>query len=952
MTISRQAVESAAFRGRWMLACGAFYGVVITAYFARGLWRGDLIASEDAVSQYYPQFSYPYHAWTRLLFGGYPLFADPQNMSFLPMRLLLSALGEWNVFVLSAYVLAACWACLYAYEVTGDRLGALAAGLIYGTTGHVLWNFTLVTLAQSMAWVPLVFWALERGVRAPSLPAALIGAVALACTCFGGFEQILAYTVCLALAYAGFAAFRARQRWRYAGHASAVFALGALLSTVQWLPTVELLLQSQRTQMPYEQFAGWAWTWMQSAELLIPRAFLGSWSGAATSCKLGGDHIYLGMLPLILAGAGAWITRRSALTRFWCAAGAFSLALAFGDLTPLARWLYHVPPYNLFRVLIRHSIFLTLGVSVLSACAIAAVRSSAHHERPSRQIFWIASGTVLISFVFALGALLRLGCTSVGSPGVWVSFAALAASAVAVGVWLQRPLSPRRGALLVACVALDLLTFDGWGEAVPRYSGRLLSPPLEFEAPETAESIASELAGSHQRIWGVRGRGAGREELSVNRNLLWNVPSASGYSPIAPAHSLDVLNMNYLGVALGPFWSVDSVELDVAAVRLVTLADGSSAGTIGADGVRWADVDLGIRLGRAEGQGVTASTALQFAPMEVTAIGLVMEMGNSAGFSQGDAVATLQLGAHTPVRIPLVAGVDVSEWAIDCPSERDRVQHGRARVYDARPVPFHGAICPYQRYVSVKRLSTPVAASSLKLEPSGSVDAAVVAVHKVTLFSAQNRDGYALDRSVSELIGSPRWQPRSPVSPGRLMFENRRALPRARFVDAAAAVPLDGALTTLRTGRLPSGAAFSARHTALVAPGTPVETHSGCSRNEVDWLDDRDGLTSLAVDLPEPCFLVLADTFYEGWTARIDDRPTPIHRTNFAFRGVEVPAGKHGVVFEFASASIRVGAIISAASGAAALLLALLRRSARFRRSEPYSAAEPHAAQARRTVRG
>jgi hypothetical protein len=127
MTISTQAGESATFRGRWLLACGAFYAVVVSAYFARGLWRGDLIASEDAVNQFNPQFSYPYHAWTRLLFCGYPLFADPQNMSFLPLRVLLSALGEWNVFVLSAYVLAACWACLYAYEVTGDRLGALAA---------------------------------------------------------------------------------------------------------------------------------------------------------------------------------------------------------------------------------------------------------------------------------------------------------------------------------------------------------------------------------------------------------------------------------------------------------------------------------------------------------------------------------------------------------------------------------------------------------------------------------------------------------------------------------------------------------------------------------------------------------------------------------------------------------------------------------------------------------
>jgi hypothetical protein len=932
MSISRRAGEAATFRGRWLIACGTFYAAVVSGYFARGLWRGELIAAEDAISVYYPQLSYPYHAWTRLLFCGYPLFADPQNMSFSPSRLLLlSALDAWNVFVLSGYVVAACWACLYAYEVTGDRLGALTAGLIYGASGQVLRSFPHTPFAQTLAWAPLVFWALERGVRAPSVPALLVGALALACSVFSGYGQITAYTACLALAYAGLGLFRARQRWRFVAHASGVFALGALLSAVQWLPTLELALQSERTHMPYTQFAGWAWSLSQTAELFVPRAFLGPWSGDPASCGFDrtSDHVYLGLLPLILAGAGAWLTRRSALTWFWCSVGAFTVAVFFGDQSPVVRWLYHVPPYNLFRALVRHGVFLALGVSVLSACAIARLRASTRDGSPSGRSFWVASGAVLVAFVVALGVVVRAGCTSAASPALWMSVIALTASLGALGAWLQRPLSVRRGALLVACIALDLVTFDGWGGAVPSYAGRSLSPPLEFEAPEAAESVASELAGSHQRIWGVKGHRSGREELSVNRNLLWNVPSASGYSPIAPAHSLEVLNMSYLGNALGPFWSENSVELDVAAVRLVTLGDGSNTGEIGAQGVRWGEFDLDIRLGRAGGRGVTPTRALQFPAMDVSAIALVMDMERSGGVSQGGEVATLELGAQTPVRVPLVAGIDVSEWAVDCPSERDRIKHGRATVFDAVPVPLHGFVCPAQRYVSVKRLPAPLAASSLKLEWTSGVAEAVVRVHRITLISAGHPDGIAVDPWLSELMGNPRWQPRSAVSPGRLMFENRRVLPRARFVDAVFDVPFDAALTTVRTGRLPSGAAFSARDTALVAAGTRVDTRAGCSTRAVDWVEDRDGLTSFVVDLPEPCFLVLADTFYDGWTARIDDRPTPIHRTNFAFRGIEVPAGRHRVVFEFVSKSIRAGLSISAASACAALLFALWWRRGR-----------------------
>ncbi|MDR1303708.1 MAG: YfhO family protein, partial [Verrucomicrobiales bacterium] len=45
--------------------------------------------------------------------------------------------------------------------------------------------------------------------------------------------------------------------------------------------------------------------------------------------------------------------------------------------------------------------------------------------------------------------------------------------------------------------------------------------------------------------------------------------------------------------------------------------------------------------------------------------------------------------------------------------------------------------------------------------------------------------------------------------------------------------------------------------------------------------------------------LWFGDTWYPGWRAAIDGRATPIHRVNYMFMGVEVPAGKHTVEFKF-----------------------------------------------------
>jgi hypothetical protein len=57
--------------------------------------------------------------------------------------------------------------------------------------------------------------------------------------------------------------------------------------------------------------------------------------------------------------------------------------------------------------------------------------------------------------------------------------------------------------------------------------------------------------------------------------------------------------------------------------------------------------------------------------------------------------------------------------------------------------------------------------------------------------------------------------------------------------------------------------------------------------------------------------LVLNDTFYPGWIARIDDVPTEIVRANQVVRGVFVEPGDHRVEFSYEPMSFRIGLAIS-----------------------------------------
>jgi hypothetical protein len=135
------------------------------------------------------------------------------------------------------------------------------------------------------------------------------------------------------------------------------------------------------------------------------------------------------------------------------------------------------------------------------------------------------------------------------------------------------------------------------------------------------------------------------------------------------------------------------------------------------------------------------------------------------------------------------------------------------------------------------------------------------------------------------------------------IYLNQAALPRALFVGRAVIVPdHDAAWQSIRAD------AFDPATTVILESGQPLDTEPDSALSILSY--DLHIIT-IEVETDQPGYLVVPDAYYPGWAATIDGQPTPIHRANYAFRAVYVPAGEHTVQFVFDPLIWKVGVSLS-----------------------------------------
>jgi membrane protein YfhO len=140
------------------------------------------------------------------------------------------------------------------------------------------------------------------------------------------------------------------------------------------------------------------------------------------------------------------------------------------------------------------------------------------------------------------------------------------------------------------------------------------------------------------------------------------------------------------------------------------------------------------------------------------------------------------------------------------------------------------------------------------------------------------------------------------------IYANPSSLPRAFLVGSQRVVSGADAARAAVTA-----AGFPARTTAVTEreiAGIPTSAASAAGGRAAITEYERERV-AVRTSASRPSLLVLTDSWFPGWKAKVDGKSTPVERVDYVIRGVKVPAGAHTVEFTYEPTSWRVGWILS-----------------------------------------
>lgn len=236
--------------------------------FPGALLRGEVFYYRDLHLQWVVQMealvrsvaagSWP--VWNPYVSFGQPLLANPNNQVFYPttwLNLLMQPWRYYTLFVAGHFLFSGFGLYLLARRLGASTPAAILGGVVWIASGPFVSLVSLWNHLAGAAWIPWAAWAADRAfVSGRARDAALWGCVLAGPVLAGSPEMAL---IAGAAGVIGLAREEGTVRWSRAALMTALAVAVALgVSAAQWVPTLEMVRRSLRTQFGAGQTSFWS----------------------------------------------------------------------------------------------------------------------------------------------------------------------------------------------------------------------------------------------------------------------------------------------------------------------------------------------------------------------------------------------------------------------------------------------------------------------------------------------------------------------------------------------------------------------------------------------------------------------------------------------------------------------------------------------------------------------
>jgi hypothetical protein len=802
--------------------------------------------------------------WDAFIGTGMPYLAEDFGV-FYPLEMLIGILvpNFFNPYLLSwihtfHFWLGGVFAYLYVRQLGLSREASLVGSLCFISGGFLVGRAGTRNIVETVIWFPLVLYFLDKALLRRRAVWAAVAGLFLTFSFLVGHPNIFYFLLLYLAGYFLFNLFvRLRARaWkdlaREAGYFGVLglFCLG--ISAIQLWPLLSTSLVTYHGTRSYEWNTLLPFHLLNLVNFLIPGYTI--WTSGAVDEEFG----YIGLLPLLLA---LWAVIQSKDKRIVSLGllALFSFIASLGDATPLYRLLYdYLPGLNQFRIPARFIILTTFPLAVLAGFGVHRFLEGpgpGPQPTPLKSLY----GLLWLALAGGLLSLVMVGFTlpgQIAGKEFWGWWKVLKKDffwflLFWVASYLLVSLRNRSHSLtwikggLILLVSVDLLLL-AWVEG-----GYSRKDPTRSEVPQ-AQTIVSQLKQDHS-LYRVSNTDRWLSSLLCYQEGInpYDLANLQGYVyTVVPKEYLEILSR------------VDQNPLLLDLLNVKYLIGGyphpSKGGMNIKIGGKFGDWELDLPR-----------------PTPISQLTIQSFLTHSASFPQGQTVAwiVLEKPDGSSLRIPVRAGLETAEWAIDRPGVNSA--HQKARVVDTWDIPGEG----YQGH-----------AYEFAAQLGSSVETVKITLRHVSGQGGLVIKNILINNQTLQALLHTRFLPLNSS-----IYYNSAYFPRVFMVGKARAIPNEMELLEQLENLNPSKTILLDR----LPEGYREPSEASFSTREATVLYYSPQYIKVSTRADQNKFLVLSDTYSPFWKAEIDRHPAPVLKVNYGLRGLYVPKGEHLVGFFF-----------------------------------------------------